>query len=127
MSAKKGYLNEDDFYYEIVLSKGKGILTRKAEMMIKLIGDNTIIKLKNRYKSDDDRDDCLQSGLLYMYLNWNSFNEKRFKVAMPYFTEIFKRGTADGYNKLLNKKSNQEGIMTISLDSCNDGEGFFNI
>jgi hypothetical protein len=125
--SKKGYLNEDDFYYEIVLSKGKGLLTKKAEIMIKLIGDNTIIKLKNRYKTEDDMNDCLQSGLLFMYLNWNSFNEKRFKVAMPYFTEIFKRGAADGYNKLLNKKSNQEGIPTISLDSCNDGDGFFNI
>jgi hypothetical protein len=125
--SKKGYLDEDDFYYQIVLSKGKGFLTKKAEIMIKLIGDNTIVKLKHRYKTEDDKKDCLQSGLLFMYLNWNSFNDKKFKVAMPYFTEIFKRGAADGYNKLLNKKSNQEGIPTISLDSCNDGEGFFNI
>lgn len=121
------YLEEDDFYYEIVLSKGKGFLTKRAERMIILIANNMIVKLKNRYKSDDDMNDCLQSGLLFMFLNWNSFNEKRFKVAMPYFSEIFKRGAADGYNKLLNKKSNQEGIPTISLDSCNDGEGFFNI
>jgi hypothetical protein len=123
----KKYLEEDDFYYEIVLSKGKGLLTKKAERMLILIGNNMIIKLKNRYKTEDDKLDCLQSGLLFMFLNWNSFNEKRFKVAMPYFSEIFKRGAADGYNKLLNKKSNQDGISTISLDSCNDGEGFFNI
>ena len=123
----KKYLEEDDFYYEIVLSKGKGLLTKKAERMLILIGNNMIIKLKNRYKTEDDMDDCLQTGLLFMFLNWNSFNEKRFKVAMPYFSEIFKRGAADGYNKLLNKKSNQDGITTISLDSCNDGEGFFNI
>ena len=87
--SKKGYLDEDDFYYQIVLSKGKGLLTKKAEIMIKLIGDNTIIKLKHRYKSDDDMNDCCQSGLLHMYINWYSFNEKRFKVAMPYFTEVF--------------------------------------
>ena len=125
--SKKGYLDEDDFYYQIVLSKGKGLLTKKAEIMIKLIGDNTIIKLKSRYKSEDDLNDCCQSGLLHMYINWYSFNEKRFKVAMPYFTEVFKRGAAEGYNKILNKKTGQEGIPTISLDSCNDGEGFFNI
>lgn len=122
------YLDEDDFYYEIVLSKGKGLLTKKAERMLILIGNNMIIKLRSRYsKNPDDENDCLQSGLLFMFLNWNSFNDKRFKVAMPYFSEIFKRGAADGYNKLLNKKSNQDGISTISLDSCNDGEGFFNI
>jgi hypothetical protein len=126
--AKKGYLDEDDFYYEIVLSKGKGLLTKKAERMLILIGNNMIIKLRSRYtKNPDDENDCLQSGLLSLFLNWNSFNDKRFKVALPYFSEIFKRGAADGYNKLLNKKSNQDGISTISLDSCNDGEGFFNI
>ena len=111
----------------MVLSKGKGLLTKKAEKIFKLLGDNTIIKLKYRYRNTDDMNDCLQSGLLFMFLNWNSFNEKKFKDAMPYFTEIFKRGATDGYNKLLNKKSNQEGIPTISLDSCNDGDGFFNI
>lgn len=126
--SKKGYLDEDDFYYEIVLSKGKGLLTKKAERMLILIGNNIIIKLRSRYtKNPDDENDCLQSGLLSLFLNWNSFNDKRFKVALPYFSEIFKRGAADGYNKLLNKKSNQDGISTISLDSCNDGEGFFNI
>lgn len=126
--SKKGYLDEDDFYYEIVLSKGKGLLTKKAERMLILIGNNMIIKLRSRYtKNPDDENDCLQSGLLSLFLNWNSFNDKRFKVALPYFSEIFKRGAADGYNKLLNKKSNQDGISTISLDSCNDGEGFFNI
>ena len=122
------YLDEDEFYYEIVLSKGKGLLTKRAERMMILIANNMIVKLRNRYRGNkDDENDCLQSGLLFMFLNWNSFNEKRFKVAMPYFSEIFKRGAADGYNKLLNKKSNQDGIQTISLDSCNDGEGFFNL
>jgi len=121
------YLDKTDFYYEMVLSKGKGLLTKKAEKILKLLGDNTIVKLKYRYRNTDDMNDCLQSGLLFMFLNWNSFNEKKFKDAMPYFTEIFKRGATDGYNKLLNKKSNQEGIPTVSLDSCNDGDGFFNI
>jgi hypothetical protein len=125
--SKKNYIDKDEFYYEIVLSKGKGLLTKKAERMMILIANNMIIKLKNRYKTEDDKKDCLQTGLLFMFSNWNSFNEKKFKEAMPYFSEIFKRGTAEGYNKLLNKKSNQEGISTISLDSCNDGDGFFNI
>ncbi len=121
------YLNEDDFYYEIVLSKGKGFLTKKAEKMIELIGNNMIIKVQTRYKNEDDKNDCLQTGLLFMFLGWYSFNEKRFKYAMPYFSEIFKRGIIEGYNKILNKKSNQDGVFTISLDSCNDGDGFFNI
>lgn len=124
---KKPYLNEDDFYYEIVLSKGKGILTKKAEKMMILIANNMIVALSNRYKTKDDENDCLQTGILVMLLNWNSFNQKRFKKAMPYFSEIFKRGAAEGYNKILNKKSNKDGIPTISIDSCKNGDGFFNI
>jgi hypothetical protein len=124
---KEYFLNEDDFYYEIVLSKGKGFLTKKAERMLILIGENMIVKFRSRYKTKDDEFDCLQTGILVMLLNWNSFNQKRFKKAMPYFSEIFKRGAAEGYNKILNKKSNKDGIPTISIDSCNDGDGFFNI
>jgi hypothetical protein len=96
---------------------------------MKLIGDHTSERLrkKSHYGNETNMEDCLQSGLLFMFLGWFSFNEKRFKMALPYFTEIFKRGAADGHNKLMNKKSNQASIPTVSLDSCNDGEGFFNI
>lgn len=120
------YLEDDDLFYEIVLSKGKGILTKNAERMIILIGENMIRRKDNMYKTQDDRNDCLQTGLLYMFDKWMNFNEKKYKLAFPYFSEIFKRGIAQGYNDLTNKKTNQEKVTMISLDSCNDGEGFYN-
>ena len=120
------YLNDNDLFYEIVLSKGRGFLTRKAERMFILIGENMIRRKNNMYKSQDDKEDCLQTGLLFMFEKWENFNEKKYKLALPYFSEIFKRGMAQGYNDLTNKKANQEKITMISLDSCNDGEGFHN-
>jgi hypothetical protein len=120
------YLNDSDLYYEIVLSKGKGFLTKKAERMFILIGENMIRTKNNKYKTSDDRDDCLQTGLLFMFEKWTGFDEKKFKLALPYFSEIFKRGMAQGYNDVINKKTNQERVVWISLDSCNDGEGFHN-
>ena len=125
--AKAFYLDEDEFYYEIVLSKGKGVLTKKAEIMLIKIANNFIKRKSDHYKTDDDKNDCVQTGLLFMFQNWNNFNNKKYKTAMPYFSEIFKRGIAQGYNELRNKKSSQDAVIMISLDSCNDGDGFFNI
>lgn len=121
------YLDDNELFYEIVLSKGRGFLTKKAERMFILIGENMIRRKNNMYKTQDDKNDCLQTGLLYMFEKWMNFNEKKYKLALPYFSEIFKRGMAQGYNDLTNKKTNQERVTMISLDSCNDGEGYHNI
>ena len=94
--------------------------------MLILIGENMIRKKNNMYKSTDDKNDCLQTGLLNMFQKWRNFNEKKYRLAMPYFSEVFKRGMALGYNEINQKKANQEKVTIVSLDSSNDGEGFHN-
>jgi hypothetical protein len=121
------YLDDNDLFYEIVLSKGKGKLTKKAEKMLILIGNNTIRKKEKYYRSDDDRNDCLHQGFLVMFQNWQNFNEKRYKNALPYFTEIFKRAMAFGLKEIYNIKNNREKVTMISLDYSNDGNGLHNI
>jgi sulfite reductase alpha subunit-like flavoprotein len=120
------YLEDHELYYEIVLSKGKGKLTKNAERMLILIGNKIITKKERNYKSIDDRNDCLQQGLYMMFQNWQNFNEKRYKSALPYFSEIFKRAMAQGLKEIYNIK-NKEKISMISLDSSNDGHGLHNI
>jgi hypothetical protein len=122
------YLNDNDLYYEIVLSKGRGKLTRTAEKMFILIAKETIRKKEASYKNKEDKEDCMQQGLLRMFENWKGFNEKKFSLALPYMTEIFKRGIADGWNTISNKKSySEDNLVFISLDSSNDGKGLHNI
>lgn len=121
------YLEDSELYYEIVLSKGKGKLTKKAENMLILIGTKIIRKKEKYYRSMDDRNDCLQQGLLMMFQNWQNFNEKRYKSALPYFSEIFKRAMAGGLKEIYNIKNNKEKVTMISLDSSNDGQGLHNI
>jgi len=121
------YLDDHKLYYEIVLSKGKGQLTKKAERMLILIGENTIRKKEKNYNSLDDRNDCLQQGFLMMFQNWESFNEERFDSALPYFTEIFKRAMAGGLKEIYNIKTNRDRVITISLNSSNSGQGLHNI
>lgn len=123
------YLKDVDLYYEIVLSKGLGYLTKKAEKYLELIATNTIRKKAKDFKNSDDMMDCLQHGILIMFENWQNFDEKKFKIAMPYFTEIFKRGMTAGFNEIHNRKPHQQNnyIRFISLDSSNDGKGMHNI
>jgi hypothetical protein len=121
------YLEDRELFYEIVLSKGKGQLTKKAERMLILIGNNVIKKKEKSYRNIDDRNDCLNNGFFVMFKNWNKFDEKRYKYALPYYSEIFKRAMALGLREIYNIKSNKEKVTMISLDSSNDGHGFHNI
>lgn len=118
------YLEDKDLYYEMILSKGKGKLTKNAQDMLILIAKNTVRRKERNYNNVDDKNDCIQQGLLHMFQNWKNFNYKKYDYALPYFTEIFKRGIADGMNILNNKKSyNDDVIKMISIDRSNEGKG----
>ncbi len=120
------YLNNRELYVEIVISKARGILTKKAEAMLELLGKKTIKKM--RYWNSDDRNDCFQGGLLDMYQNWYNFNEDKSDNAFSYFTEIFKRGLAKTWNDLYKKKGDNEHLIKlISIEGSNDGQGLHSL
>jgi hypothetical protein len=120
------YLNNKDLYCEIIVSKAQGKLTRTAEKMLELLANKTIKKM--RYWSNDDKLDCYQSGILDMYQNWYNFNEEKSVNAFAYFTEIFKRGLAKGFNEIYKKKGDNENqIKVISIQGSNDGTGLHSL
>ncbi len=120
------YLNNKDLFVEIVVSKAQGKLTNNAKIMLELLAKKTIKKM--RYWNNDDRMDCYQSGLLDMFSNWHNFNEEKSTNAFAYYTEIFKRGLAKGYNELYKKKGDADHqIKLVSLDSSNDGQGLHSV
>jgi len=111
---------------EIVYSKATGKLTNNSKSMLEILAKRTIKKM--RYKNNDDKLDCYQSGLLDMFSNWYNFNEEKSDNAFAYFTEIFKRGMARGYNDLYKKKGDGENqVRLISIESSNDGQGLHSI
>lgn len=123
---EKHYLNNKELYIEIIISKAQGRLTRNAEKMLEILAKKTIKKM--RYYSDDDKLDCYQTGLLDMFENWYNFNEDKSTNAFAYFTEIFKRGLARGWNNLYKKKGdNEHQIKLISINGANDGNGLHSI
>ena len=120
------YLKNKDFYNEIIKSKENNELTSEAQQMMILLANKTIKKM--RYYNPIDREDCLQTGLMIMLSNWRNFDESKSVNAFAYFTEIFKRGIAKGFNELYKLKGDPERkIKTVSINSSNDGDGIYNL
>jgi hypothetical protein len=120
------YLKNKDFYNEIIKSKEKNELTPQAQQMMILLANKTIKKM--RYYNPIDKEDCLQTGLMIMFSNWRNFDETKSVNAFAYFTEIFKRGIAKGFNELYKLKGDPDKkIKTISIQSSNEGEGIYNL
>ena len=103
--ASKQYLNGKDLYKEIIISKEMGKLTPQAERMLYLLGKNIIKKFS--YSNPMDREDSLQEGMLQLYKNWHLFDEKRSSNTFAYYTEIFKRGVAQSFNRNYQKKGDE--------------------
>lgn len=119
------YLEDDDLYYELVLSKGLGYLTNNANKYFIRMAKKIMEKKAGSYKGDDQYD-CQQNGILMLLSSWKTFDDRKYKTAFPYATEVFKRGMAAGYNEIMNKKSyHKEKITMISIDRCNDSKGFY--
>ena len=120
------YLNNKDMFIEMIVSKARGKLTKKAEKMLELLAKETIKKM--RYYNQEDKQDCYQSGLLDMFQNWYNFNEDKSVNCFAYFTEVFKRGLAKGFNEVHKKKGdNDNSIRVVSIESSNDGQGLHSL
>jgi hypothetical protein len=120
------YISPKKLYYEIIVSKAQGKLTRKAESMLILLADKTIQKFT--YYNPDDKYDCYQQGLYDLFKNWHNFNEEKSENTFAYLTEVFKRGATQGLNKIHKRKGMYgENIKVYSIDGLNEGQGMHNI
>lgn len=112
---RKNYVNSTSLTYEIIISKGKGKLTKSAETMLINISKNLIKKFD--YYNIDDSYDCQLSGLLSMFENWKRFDEDKYSDAFPYFTEICKRGIVRHFGLIKNNTKNSTFKYMMSIDS----------
>jgi DNA-directed RNA polymerase specialized sigma24 family protein len=116
---KKKYLSNKDLYCEILVSKAKGRLTPRAAQMLMLLGKK--LQSKMYYKNSDDKKDCLQEAMLSVFKFWYNFDELKGDNAFAYFSEVIKRGLAQGWNKMYRLKGDKEGnYTTMSLDQMTE-------
>ena len=112
---KKLYVNDTELVYEVILSQGKGLLSDKAAKMFMNIAENFMYNFKYFDPTADYANDCKQQGLEMMLKNWINFNPKKYAKAVPYFSEIFKRGATWQFDELTNKKRNEQ-LNVVSIE-----------
>lgn len=118
---KKKYLSNKDLYIEIIVSKAQGRLTHRASVMLMLLGKN--LQKKMYYKDSDDKKDCLQEAMLSVFRLWYNFDEGKGDNAFAYYSEVIKRGLAQGWNK--QHKTKGADVEIISLTGYSqDGSTF---
>lgn len=108
---KKKYITNKDLYVEIIVSKAQGRLTREATRMLILLTKKA--QKKMFYNSLDDRNDCLQEAMLQVFKFWFNFDEQKGDNAFAYYTEVIKRGLAQGWNKMYKYKGDKEGLVSM--------------
>jgi DNA-directed RNA polymerase specialized sigma24 family protein len=118
---KKKYLSNKDLYVEIIVSKALGRLTPRAATMLVLLGKKLQSKLY--YRDSDDKKDCLQEAMLSVFKFWYNFDELKGDNAFAYYSEVIKRGLAQGWNKQHKTKGADVEIISLTGYS-NDGETF---
>lgn len=106
------YIDDDRLWYEIRLSQGKGFLTPEAIVMLLKLARH-MITIKQFY-NPKDKEDALQTGILKLLTMWPNFNYKKYNKALPYFSEIFKRGMVEGFNETQN---GNKGKNTFSINN----------
>ena len=64
-----------------------------------------------------------------LFANWQSFNPEKFSNAFAYFTEVSKRGIAEGFNQVHNRRGLEKGerARMVSINSANNGEAMFSL
>ena len=115
--------------YEIIVCKGTGKLSKRAESLFITLASNAQIKFT--YYNEQDKDDCLQDALYRMLTKWQSYNPEKTPNAFAYFTEMFKRASGEGLDKLYSKKGLKKDELKktkfISMNNINSGQGMYNI
>ena len=109
-------INNADFTKEILISKERNELTRKATDYFIKLANHAIKALP--YTDPRDREDCIQYALLDLLLYWRNFDPNITNNAFAFFTQVTYHGYAKGFKKI--HKANQ--IETISISHMGDSE-----
>jgi hypothetical protein len=110
----KNYLSNVNLHCEMLVSLSAGKLTRPAQNMILLIGKG--VNRKFYYKTQEDREDALQTGLLDAFKFWMNYDPERTKNPFAYFTEVIKRGHTKYYNDMIENTHTRLDVLYDDSD-----------
>ena len=117
----KMYINRNEFYDEILKSKELGELTPKAAKMFVLLSEKVPTKIRHKFKSIDDMNDCKQYGLLVLLTKWQKFDFENYDNPFAYYTEIFKKAMSFQNDKLYKHRGDpNKNTKVISYSGAAD-------
>lgn len=128
---RKNPVDDTEFTFHILLSKGLGKLTRIAEKNIIILVEEAVKKTYYKFENSEDIKDSIQTAYINILTKWQGFNPEVASSAFTYFTEIQKRSGAEFINEWKRirgiKKEHSSSIRRVSINSSNNGKGLFNI
>lgn len=98
---KKHYINQKEFFNEIIISKEKDELTKRAVELFQILAEKVSNAMS--YKNPDDKDDVIAFAIHDLVYYWRNFNPEKNVNAFGYFTQIALNGMAKGWKKLYNE------------------------
>ncbi len=108
------YLNNDDFTFELIVSKGRGKISDKLSNMFWGISSNLI--KKPQFCIVDYHDDQILEGYTQQMEAYLKVDIKKYnKTLMPYFTEIAKRSFVKIFNLYKDRTQYNDAPDIISL------------
>jgi len=104
------YVKNKDLYNELIHCIDNSTYTTEFHNMVTMMAERLSLKLY--YSQEEDRKDCIQNGIIKVYLYHHNFKREN-KNAFAYITQILKNGMAVQFNKIYKKRY---GIKEIRLD-----------
>lgn len=89
------YVGEDELVREVIISKGKGKITKELERMFLLMMNNINDYLK--WKFNFHTDDGLSRACYCLYKYWNKYDLTKDTKCFAYYTQVINMGWLQGY------------------------------
>lgn len=109
------YVNNKDFFAEILKSREQDKLTPEAIEMIRKIAERAINNLSHKY--EEDREDGIATAIYKCLLYWRTFNPEKSQNPFSYFTQACKMAYVESFNKLRPLKSSD--VISLSNEQIN--------
>ena len=88
------YLNNNNFYYEIIVCQGRGKCSKRLEKYFYDISH----QISHKFPLYDYHQDQKQEAFISQFKAWKKFNIERNDNPMAYFSEIAKRAFTQVHN-----------------------------
>ncbi len=111
----KNYINETEFRFELIICKGRGIVSDKLSNMLWLISTNLIKRPIFQYTSY--KEDQVMEGYTRMLEMWRNVEIEKYINLLPYFTEIAKRAFTKIFNTYKDKQQKCDAPSISYLES----------